>query len=199
MTNETIVPEEFQLIKSQVTIVQEMANELSVENIDDLTIATDILHQVKEVKKLVKESKEEITRPMMKALSNVRDLFRPLELGYADAEKCIKAKMLSFQIEEDDRITKEKAKLAARVEKGTMRPDTAAMKMEEVGDAPTKVAGSVGKSTVRKIKKVRIVDEDLIPREYMVVDMKAVTEAILRKGEVVPGAEMYEERSIVSR
>lgn len=201
MSNETeiIVPKEMNEIKSQVMLVQQSANELIVENQDHLTQATDILHNVKQVKKFVTEKKEEITKPLMKSLANVRDLFKPLELGYAEAEKVIKAKMLAFQIEEDARIEKEKARLAARVEKGTMKAETAVNKLETIGEAPTKVTGEIGKSSIRTIKKVRIVDETLIPREYLVPNMTSITEAVLRVGAIIPGVEVYEEKSIVSR
>lgn len=199
MSTEIVVPKEMAEIKSQVMLVQQSANELHIENQDHLTQATDILHNVKQIKKLITEKKEEITKPLMSSLARVRDLFKPLELGYSDAEKVIKSKMLSFQIEEDERIEKEKARIANRVEKGTMRADTAINKLEAIGEAPTKTQGEVGKSSIRVIKKVRVVDESLIPREYLSVNMTMITEDALRNGVIIPGVEIYEEKSIVSR
>lgn len=186
-------------IKTQVSSVQEAANALKVENQEDMNRATDALHNVSKAEKYVVEKKEAITRPLMKSLSAIRDLFKPLETNLADAKKIIKGKMLAWQIEEDDRITKEKERIAKRVEKGTMRPDTAAGKMEAVGEAPVKSTGEVGKSSIRTVKKVRVMDETMIPREYLLVNMTAITEAVIKKGIDVPGTETYEEKMIVGR
>ena len=186
-------------IKSQISNVQKAANNLTINKKEDMEVGADLLHNVKKVEDYIIERKELITRPLMTALASARDLFKPLELAHADAKKVIKAKMLAFQIEEDDKIEKEKARVIARAEKGTMRADTAAQKLEDIGQSAKKTIGSVGKSSVRVVKKVRVVDETSIPREYMVPNMTMITEAILRQGAVIPGVETYEEKSIVGR
>ena len=186
-------------IKSQISNVQKAANNLQINTKADMEVGADLLHNVKKVEDYIVERKELITRPLMTSLASARDLFKPLELAHADAKKIIKAKMLAFQIEEDDKIEKEKARVIARAEKGTMRPDTAAQKLEDIGQSAQKTVGSVGKTSVRVVKKVRVVDETSIPREYMVPNMTMITEAILRQGAVIPGVETYEEKSIVGR
>lgn len=186
-------------IKSQVSLIQKAANDLEVNSKDDMATAADLLHNVKAVETFITDRKESITRPMMTALASIRDLFKPLELAHVEAKKVIKAKMLAYQIEEDERIEKKKAQIAKRVEKGTMKVETATDKLEDLGDTSPKAVGSVGKASIRVVKKVRIVDEQSIPREYMVPDLQAITEAILRQGAIIPGVETYEEKSIVGR
>ncbi len=186
-----IQTQELTEIKSQVLGVQQAAQALVVNSVESMNMATELLSNVSKVEKFITNRKEEITRPLMKSLASLRDLFKPLELGHADAKKTIKAKMLAYQIEEEDRIQKEKDKITKRVEKGTMRADTAVSKLENVGEAP--------KSNMRETKKVRVIDETAIPREYMVPNLIAITEAILRKNETIPGVEMYIEKSIVAR
>lgn len=186
-------------IKEQVFGVQKSANDLVIKTKEDMALGADLLHNVKAVEDLIVERKEGITRPLMTALSSVRDLFKPLELAHQDAKKVIKAKMLAYQIEEDEKIEKEKARIAARVEKGTMKVETASAKLETIGTTGAKTVGSVGKTSIRVVKKVRIVDESRIPREYLVPNMTAITEAIIRNGAVIAGVETYEEKSIVGR
>jgi len=186
-------------IKEQVFSVQKEATSLVIDSKETMAIGADLLHNVKAVEDLIVARKEGITRPLMTALSSVRDLFKPLELAHADAKKVIKAKMLAYQIEEDEKIEKEKARIAARVEKGTMKVETAAGKLESMPEVNAKTVGSVGKTSIREVKKVRVVDESSIPREYLVPNMTAITEAIIRNGAVIPGVEMYVEKSIVGR
>lgn len=186
-------------IKQQVSVVQRSANALVVEDKKSMSLATDLLHNVSQAEKYVIQQKEEVTKPLMAALAKVRDLFRPMESNLADAKKTIKAKMLAYQIEEDARIEKEQARIAARVAKGTLKAETAANKLENLGETGKGSQGEVGKSSIRTVRKVRIVDETAIPREYLVPDMALITEAIIRKGLTVSGVETYEEKSIVSR
>lgn len=179
-------------VKQQVSNVQLAANSLSVTNQEESDKATALLKQVKEAEKFMTAKKEEITRPLMSSLAKIRDLFKPIEGNLADATKTIKAKILAWTIEEQDKKEKEAARISARVEKGTMKAETAANKLETISkDAP--------KSNLRIIKKVRVVDEMAIPREYLVPNMTMITEAVLRQGASIPGVEVYEEKSIVAR
>lgn len=185
--------------RTQILGVQKSANDYEIKTQKDLDHGADILHTIKEIKNVLTTRKEEITRPLMQALASARDLFKPLELGYADAEKVMKAKMLAYQIEEDERIKKEQERIEKRVEKGTMRADTAAGKLESLGEAPTSAKGAVGKVQTRTLVKVRIVDETAIPREYLMPNMAAITEAVLRQNAQIPGVERYEEKVLASR
>lgn len=179
-------------IKSQVSVVQLKANALNIENQMDADVATELLHNVKQAQKALDEKKTGITRPLMQSLSQIRELFKPLESNLADATSIIKSKILAWTIEEQDKKDKEQARIAARVEKGTMRADTAASKLETISkDEP--------RTNMRTLKKVRIVDDTVIPREWLVPDMIRITEAVLRQGLVIPGIECYEEKSIIAK
>jgi hypothetical protein len=183
--------------KKQILFVQQKANELVIASDEDMAKGADLLDAVKKVETGIIERKEMITRPLMSALASARELFKPLEVGHAEAKKTIKAKMLDYTIAEDERIAKEKERVEARVEKGTMRMDTAVKKMEDIGDAKTSFAGEKAKTSIRVVTKVRVVDESLVPREYLIVDMTKVTEAVLRQKIIIPGIETFKEKSIV--
>ncbi len=186
-------------IKDQVSSVQQKALEIKIENADDMSKATDILYTIRQAEKYIEEKKTNITRPLMSSLSQVRDLFKPMESSLQSVNKIVKEKMLSYQIEIDDNIQKEKAKIAKKVQSGYMKAETAAGKLETIGDAQSKSTGEVGKSSIRTVKKVRVIDEFAIPREYLSINLTMITEAILRKGVEIPGTEVFEEKSIVSR
>lgn len=191
--------QDVEVIKKEMLTVQKAANNFQIITDEDLSQSADILKQIMQGEKLITTRKEDITRPLMQSLGSIRDLFKPLELGFADAKKIMKAKILAYQLEQEEKAEKEKAKIAARVEKGTMRADTAAAKMEAIVEPQKSVSGSVGKITTRTIQKVRVVDETAIPREYLVPDMTKITEAIIRQGAMIPGVEKYEEKVIASR
>lgn len=179
-------------IKKQVSVVQLKANSLSVNNQQEADIATELLHEVKQAEKFLDTLKTGITRPLMQSLLTIRDLFRPQESNLKDANQIIKSKILAWTIEEQDKKDKEQAKIADRVSRGTMRADTAANKLANIQeDAP--------KSNIRTLKKVRIVDETAIPREWLEPSMVRITQAVLKEGITIPGVELYEDKQIVAR
>lgn len=195
---EVIESKEVSVVRAQATKALTAANELVIANQEDMVKATDILSKIKTVGKLVKERKELITKPLQESLNSVRDLFKPIESTHADAERIIKGKMLDWQNAEDARQEKERLALANRVEKGTMKPETAVRKMEAMAPVQTSTQGKVGTASVRIIKKYRVIDESKLPREFLVPDMGKISDA-LRAGQVVPGAEVYEEKIINAR
>ncbi len=178
--------------RKEILGVQKAANEYEITSKEDLERGDEMLSTIKNIENVITSRKEEITRPLMQALASARDLFKPLELGYADAKKVIKSKMLAYQIEDEARIEKEQASIEKKVESGRMKPETAAGKLEVI-------QGSKSKVTMRKIVKVRIIDETAIPREYLVPDMTKITEAVIRQNAEIPGVEKYTEKSIVTK
>lgn len=195
MTKETQLIEKE--LKPQVLFVRRAAEDLVIASEEDMAKGADLLDAVKKVEAVIIGRKEQITRPLMVALASARDLFKPLEIGHTEAKKTIKQKMLDYSIAEEERINKEKARVEARVEKGTMRTDTAIKKLEGIGDASKSFSGSTGKTSIRTVTKVRIVDESLLPREYLVPDMQKIQEAVLKQKLSVPGVETFEEHFIV--
>lgn len=198
MTQE-IDNKEVSVVKQQATKALGAAQALTITSAEDRAAATDLLSKMKTVAKLIKAQKETVTKPMMTALENARGLFKPIETNLSDGEALVKRKMLDWDAEQDRAAEMARQKLAARVEKGTMKPETAVAKMENIQSAPTTVAGrSGGQTQTRIVKKYRVVDESKIPREYLVPNMAAITEA-LKAGKEVPGAEVYEEKVISAR
>jgi len=178
-------------VKGKVLAVQEAAYKYVIKEASDLTLGENMLRTIKEIETGITTRKEEITRPLMKALASARDLFKPLETGHAEAKKVIKEKMLAWQIEEDERIAKEQAKIAARVEKGSLKAETAAGKLATIEEGKSKL-------NTRTLRKLDIFDEAAIPREYLVPDRDAITKALFA-GTVVPGAQLKEEKVIVTK
>lgn len=175
-------------VKKNVLTVQQVANSLTVESPEQAEQASVVLHDIKEATRVLTEKKTDITRPMMEGLAKVKALFAPLELALKDADKMVRSKVLAYQIEEENRKEEAKAKIAARAAKGSIKAETAVKKLGEVGE----VAKTEGiKFTTRR--KLVIVDEALIPREYLVPDREKITKALFADI-AIAGCELKEEK-----
>ncbi len=191
-TEITVLPHSHDVgeIRQEASVVQEAAKAYSVEH-DGLETGESVLRSIKAFRKGMTERKTEITRPLMDSLASVKDLFRAPEEALVDAEKIIKAKILEYTLAEEVKAVLESEKIASKVEKGLLKAETAVGKLQAIDDKKVK-------SNLRTVKKLEIVDESLIPREYLDVNRMKVTEA-LWAGVVVPGARLKDEKIIVTK
>lgn len=205
--------------------------EVMVKEAADITIKTQehyegaavTLKAVKAKYKEVEGKRKEITKPLDVARKAVMDLFRkPLEL-LASAEKAIKKPMIDYDTAQE-RIRKEKEdRLRIAAEKEEKRKKDAlearAKKAEEAGKLekaeelrekkedvvveaqvlaePEKPAGVSYKTTWFAV----VTDEKLIPREYLVPDMKVLNKlaSAWKDTKKIPGVEFKKDKGLSSR
>lgn len=193
-----IETKELTVLKGQVSKYENQATAVTIATQEDYTLAVDLVSKLKDTGSKIKASKESITKPLNEALKNARELFAPIEAQFAQAEAIIKTKLLDYKRKKDAEAKVEEAKIAARVEKGTMRLDTAEKKLDQVERVENTTRGAVGEVQIRKIKKVRIIKAEEVPDEYWVLDQVAIRRDALG-GKTIPGVEVYEEDSIAAR
>jgi len=185
-------------IKAQVSKLENQATAVAIESQEGYENAIDLVSKLKETGSEIKNKKESITKPLNEALRNVRDMFRPLETQFENAERIIKNKLLDYKRKKDEEARAEEAKVAARVAKGTMKLETAEKKMDSIERVENTTRGQVGQVQIKKIRKVRITNQDEVPRKYLVPDMVLIRQDALG-GIVIPGVEIYEEETIAAR
>ncbi len=186
---------ELSVVKTQADKALSRVSEITIATAEDYAMADEILVKIKTVGKMIKEKKEEITKPLNESLKRVRELFKPIETTHETAEEIIKKKMVSYRVAEDKRIEAEKAKIASKVESGYIKSETAIKKMEAVVDTKDSLKDAGVKTSTRKLPRVQINSFKDIPREYLIVNERAVLDA-LKAGIAVPGAELWYETII---
>ncbi len=189
---------ELTVLKGQVSKLENQATAVTIATQEEYTQAVDLVSKLKETGSKIKASKESITKPLMEALNNARDLFKPIEQQFANAEAIIKTKLLDYKRKKDAEAREAEDKIAKKVESGRMRLDTAETKLDNIERVDNTTRGNVGEVQVRKIKKVRIIDEAALPREYLIPDQVAIRRDALG-GKAIPGVEVYEEETIAAR
>jgi hypothetical protein len=191
---------ELSVVKTQVSKALQAAQALQITSQQELTAATDVLSKIKTVGKIIKEKKEAITRPMNEALKQARALFAPIEENYEEAERVIKSKMLAYQQEVDRKAREEQAKIEARVERGTIKPETAIKKVAAIENVGTTVSGNRGGEVqFRTVRRAQIENEALLPREYLIPNVTKINEDAIRKNIEIPGVKVIEEKVVASR
>lgn len=185
-------------LKAQVSKYENQANAVVISTQEDYTSAIDLVSKLKETGSKIKNTKESITKPLNEALRNARELFAPIEEQFTKAEAIIKGKLLDYKRKKDAETQVEESKIAARVEKGTLKLETAEKKLDNIERVENTTRGNIGEVQVRKIRKVRIVDAAILPRTYLIPNEVAIRKDAL-SGVVIPGVEVYEEEVIAAK
>lgn len=172
------------------------ATTLVVDSQESMIQAATVLGKVKELIKKTKAEEENLSSQLAELeLTKQYDATRELRLKAEKASKFISEQVNKFQTLEAKRASEEAAKLAARVERGTMKLDTAVRKMDEIAQPIEEFKTTSGTVAFRTIPKLDIIDAKLIPREYLVID-EAKVFAALKAGTIVPGAQIIQVKSV---
>lgn len=186
---------ELSLVKKDADLFEAVAQEMSINNDEDMQHATKIGADVKFVAKAIQIKKESFTKPLNESLKNIREFFSPVEKQLAWAETLIKEKMNNYLKTQREEAEKKIKALEARVEKGTMKLSTAASKMAEL--EPTKtVKTERGSMNVRVTRDIEVYDEMAIPREYLIIDYVKLRKDALG-GKEIAGVKVIEKSGIV--
>ena len=178
-------------IKKQIIPVIEDALTLKIKSQADLVTATEILSKLNKFVDKVTEEKEKVTRPLNEALKAERARWKPIENQYTEAIETVRKLMTDYQTNLVKQQKEEEMKIAARIGegKGKLRIETAVKKLDAITKAEKEYATTEGLVQFAEQKVLKITDLSLIPRQYLIVDEKAVLEA-LKAGQSVPGAEL---------
>jgi len=187
--------QEVQVYENQVTSLQIEAQKLIIASPEENAQAIELKAKLDKTWKGIKAFKESITKPINEALKNARAVFAPIEAKYEEADRLVGKKLLVYKHEVEEETRKKEAQIAARVEKGTMRLDTAEKKLDSLERVEKTTHTAAGQVQFRQIPKMRITDENLIPEKYWIIDLVALRKDVLA-GEVVPGAEKFYEEIV---
>lgn len=192
----SIIPaKELSAYNKEASKVEQFSASLVITSNEDYDKAMNAGLEFKATLDKITARKEEITKPLNASLKSVRELFKGIETPFDNALGTIRQKMLDFRSTQRAKQEEDKNKIAGRVERGTMKPETAVAKMSAMKEAPKTAASDAGSATARLVKKYRVTDKAKIPLEFMEPDMTKI-KASFRAGTPVSGVEEYEEEEL---
>jgi len=187
MTLKTLEPQIDTLKDQEVKMLTALSG-LKITNQEDYDQATLLGKKVSAYIKSIDEKEKAITKPINDSLKSIRDLFRPFKVTAEAKKEEMKSAMLAFlKIEEVKKKALEE-KIVARVEKGTMREDTAVNKLANI-------EALITTSTTTSVLKITVTNIKDIPEEYLIVNEAKIKEAF-RAGTIIAGVSCEYETSI---
>jgi hypothetical protein len=182
----------------EVALVKQKANK-TIREVEDIKITSskgliegqELLSKITNTQKTLKSVKEGMTRPIMEGLKKIRELFSPIEDNLDIANKSLKVKILDY----NEKVKKEEAQ---KTEQITEKLKSGELTFEKASQKIEKVSQKVEAVPIRKIREVKIINEEKVPKKYWEINM-----VLLRKDSLsgidVPGTKVVEREIIVSK
>lgn len=194
---------EIEVVRQSVTRMKTMIESSPVTTDEELGTVADKVKNIKTLAKAIKEKKDKFVAPAKAIVDEAKATFDPLIKECENAELILKERAQKYMLakEEKDRIAKDK--IAAKVEAGTMKPETAVKKMEAMPEVQNTVRTDTGAGLrMAKRKVAKITDVSLIPDEFWIVDEVRVRREALEREKYgkdpIPGVTIEEVASLAS-
>jgi len=214
MNEEMKIPQEVEVMKRDAMAMYEDLQGMTIATQEQFDAAGDVVKRIKSAYNTLDDKRKSMTRPLDEAKKQIMDFFKsPLE-KLQSAEYAVKGKISSY-IAEQNRIAaeqqrkleeqqrKEAEKIQARIDAAAAKGNESKVeqlqaKQEQILTAPTIVQPAVQKVSgvsTKKVWKFRVTDPGAFPREYLMVNEKALQAmATATKGTAsIKGVEFYSE------
>jgi len=187
-------------LTKEASKLETQANEIAVKDEKTLAYASDRIKAAKDLAKRVKAEKERFTAPAKEIISAAKAKYDPILAALEAVERTLKNASEAFLLARMKKQREEEAKIAARVEKGTLKTATAMKKLDELGDDANAIRTEHSGLRVTMRKDIEVVALEqvgidalgfLAEQGYLVWDMVKVRKDALA-GIEIPGVKIIE-------
>lgn len=188
MTTKDLVP----VLQKEMSPMVAQATSLVIKDADSMTTATEMLSSLNKIGDQIEGEKKKITDPLNKALKEVRSRYKPLEATLETATDAIRRKMSDYQTKAKQIADAKADKIADRVERGTLKPETGVAKIAELDTPAEKVSTDSGSVAFKTVKKFEVTNVALLPVAFLLPNEAAIRLA-MRDGVELTGVRYYTE------
>lgn len=166
----------------------------TIEVTDDQSsqLGAEMLSKLKKAKDAFEKKRKEVTKPILDEKRDIDNYFKTFIVPIENAEKSMRRKVGTYLSAKAEEERKANEALAAQAEKlGT--------EMIEVPVVPQAVQTEHGSVSTRKVWKHEIVDTNVIPGKYFVLDESLIRADIKAGVREIPGVRIFEADEVVVR
>ena len=158
----------------------------SITTQQQVTDATEFLSRSNNTLKLLTTVEDELTQPLKEQLDTIKEPFTAPKKQLKDVILSVRTALSNYQTEQLKLAQADAKRIAERAAKGTLRPETAIRKLDEIDTPQAKTVTTSGSLSFRATPTLKITDQSLIPHQYMLPNEKLILET-LKAGTQVPG------------
>jgi hypothetical protein len=182
--------------KAKSTALMLKAKAFIIGNQQDYEMLAATRIALKDIGTVCETEKQKELGPLNKRRTYLLNLWKPIETEVEEADKLIEKKMIAYNAVVREKAAADQAKLEAKIEAGTIKKaETIQKHVEKIVEAQPTVYIGGRAIKEREQRVVNVIDDKLIPREYLTVDMVRVRKDALA-GKVIPGVEVVTEKKL---
>ena len=185
-------------LTKEITPVIKQATALTITTPEQMVEATELLSLANKKLDMIEEEEDKVLEPLKEAMKAEKARWSPMKTMLKGAIDSLRSTMSTYQTAMMKKEAEEKARIAERVAKGTLKVETGIKKLDAVVAPVATINTLAGTAGFRTIQQLKITDEKAIPREYLMVD-EVKLKAALKAGIRVAGAVLEEVQSVVNR
>lgn len=164
------------VVRKKASEMDQMLDAFQVTSDEELEAVADKIKSVKTFKKVIEQKKESYVQPAKDIIAKAREEFDPWIKKCENAEITLKERAKRYMVAKDEKRRKAEEKIAAKVESGQMKPETAVKKMEALPEAPKTVSTDKGSGLRMAKRTVAVVVEPDAQRAAIKAMMQAYGE-----------------------
>lgn len=178
----------------ELKIIEE-ARSVVITNSEGMSRAVELLSSLNKMADSVKKEREKLTKPLNEALREVRAKYKPIEEALEGSIGVLRSEMTRYQTEGLKARQEAELRLAERVEKGTLKMETAVKRLEGMESVEKTVKAEEGSVTFVGTEKFEVVDIGKLPVEYLIADEVKIRRA-MKEGVKIEGVRYWKEQLV---
>lgn len=191
---------ELAVVEKRISKAEQYANALVITSDDDERKAVAAVSELNRINDELTDQKEELTKPLNNVLKLIRGRYKQPEEQISNAVRTIKGKLTAYFDKKQAAARKEADRIAAQAAKGTIKPETAVRKMDEIAPVEKNVSTDAGAMQYKKVPVAEITkavtdltDAEIVAHAragYLMWNETAARKAALatgKEGEVLAG------------
>lgn len=186
-----------QLIQEEGLAIVGKATSYYVTDQDSATGANEILVEITLGLKQIEEKRKSFTAPLNQSLKEINNTFKNITEPIEAAKTALSQRLMSWRAAEQRRIEEEQEKARKEEERRRKIQEAHAAKGHQVSETITPVERPMpfavqDTTRTRRMWTYDIVDENRIPREYLMVDKTEIMKAVSSGVRDIPGVKIYQ-------
>lgn len=182
--------------KEKIGAALKIVRKLKVSDAKSRDCATNYVAQMALQIKQIEEKRKTYLNPITIFTRQINTAFKDLTEPLGEAKADLSRVIVSYGIQEEKRIAEENAKRAAEEEKLRKERPTEVVSVKREAPPPKMEGGHT-----REKWKFEIIDETLLPREYLTADLQKIGKTARTEKDKanIPGVRVYNDPSVIGK
>ena len=186
VTEIAVIKEQNQGLLTEAETLVVRAEAIEISDNEDMEIAVNLLGGIATAKKRAEKQRKFFTEPLNQQVKKINDLFHSFTDPLLKAERIIKQKVATYQVERERKTQEEMAGVLAEARRGDEIMPVV------LPDQPQRtVQAHMGSATIKKVWTFQVEDPALVPEQYKVVDEKKIRAAVASGIREILGVKIY--------